>query len=264
MQVSRRVLLSRVALAGMGMAVWPCPVIAQPDVPIVAAASNLKFALDEVLLLFQRETRHALRVVYGSSGNFYSQIMQGAPFHLFMSADEQFVQQLAQAGRTHDEGKIYAYGRIGIMVPRGGRLRPDPELRDLTDALREGRLRRFAIANPVHAPYGILARQALQTAGLWEAIQPHLVFGENVSQAAQFATSGATDGGIIARSLALAPTVADRGVFALIAEDWHKPLAQRMVLLRNPPPVAQVLYDYLATPAAQAIMTRYGFAMPSP
>lgn len=238
--------------------------MAQPGIPTVAAASNLKFALDEVLAQFQRETGHRLRVVYGSSGQFFSQIMQGAPFHLFMSADEQFVHQLGQAGRTHDEGRIYAYGRIGIMVPRGGRIRPDPALRDLTDALHEGRLRRFAIANPVHAPYGILARQALETAGIWSSIQPHLVFGENVSQAAQFATSGATDGGIIAQSLALAPTVADRGAFALIAEDWHKPLAQRMVLLRNPPPAARAFYDYLATPAAQAIMARYGFAMPNP
>lgn len=242
----------------------PMSAMAQPGIPTVAAASNLKFALDEVLAQFQRETGQRLRVVYGSSGQFFSQIMQGAPFHLFMSADEQFVHQLGQAGRIHDEGRIYAYGRIGIMVPRGGRIRPDPALRDLTDALHEGRLRRFAIANPVHAPYGILARQALETAGIWSSIQPHLVFGENVSQAAQFATSGATDGGIIAQSLALAPTVADRGAFALIAEDWHQPLAQRMVLLRNPPPAARAFYDYLATPAAQVIMARYGFAMPNP
>lgn len=245
------------------MAAWPWPVVAQSGVPIVAAASNLKFALDELLAQFQQKTGHHLRVVYGSSGNFFSQIMQGAPFALFMSADEQFVHRLVQAGRTHDEGRVYAHGRIGIMVPHAGRLRPDPELQGLKAALREGRLRRFAIANPVHAPYGILARQALQTAGIWQAIQPHLVFGENVSQAAQFATSGATDGGIIARSLALAPTVADRGAFALIPEDWHQRLAQRMVLLRNPPMVAQVFDDYFVSPAAQAIMLRHGFAMPT-
>lgn len=263
METARRSLLRGLALGGVCLAAWPWPVLAQSDTPIIAAASNLKFALDEVLDQFQRETGHRLRVVYGSSGNFFSQLMQGAPFHLFMSADEQFVHKLVQAGRTHDEGQVYAHGRIGIMVPRGGRIRPDPELRDLTAALRDGRLRRFAIANPVHAPYGMLARQALQTANIWEAIQPHLVFGENVSQAAQFATSGATDGGIIAKSLALAPTVADRGDFALIPESWHQPLAQRMVLLRNPPPAAKAFFAYLSSPAARAVLARHGFITPA-
>jgi molybdate transport system substrate-binding protein len=230
--------------------------------PTVAAASDLKFALEEVASLFEKDTGQKLRLVFGSSGNFKTQILQGAPFHLFMSADEGFVYELADAGKTEDRGRAYAVGRIGIMVPPGSPLKPDGELKDLAAALKDGRLQKFAIANPDHAPYGTRAREALQHAGLWDAIRPRLVFGENISQTAQFATSGSTQGGIIALSLALAPAVAKTGSFQLIPESWHQPLKQRMVLIKGAPPAAKAFHEYLSTPAAQAIMVRYGFAMP--
>ncbi|RYF38377.1 MAG: molybdate ABC transporter substrate-binding protein [Comamonadaceae bacterium] len=231
-------------------------------VPTVAAASDLKFAIEEVAARFEKETGIRLRLVFGSSGNFKTQILQGAPFHLFMSADEQFVYALADAGRTEDRGRAYAVGRIGIMVPPGSPLKPDGALKDLAAALREGRVQKFAIAHPDHAPYGARAKEALQHAGLWEAIQPKLVLGENISQAAQFATSGSSQGGIIALSLALAPAVARTGSFQLIPESWHQPLKQRMVLVKGAPPAAKAFYEYLSTPAVQEIMVRYGFAMP--
>ncbi len=234
---------------------------AQP-VPTVAAASDLKFALEEVAALFELDTGHKLRLVFGSSGNFYSQILQGAPFHLYMAADEDFVFRLADAGKAVDRGRLYARGRIGIMVPHGSPLRADGQLRDLAAALKDGRLQTFAIANPEHAPYGKRAQEALRHAGLWDAIRPRLVLGENISQAAQFATAGSAQGGVIALSLALAPSVARLGRFELIPEAWHQPLRQRMVLLHGAPPPVRVFYDYLSTPAAQAIMVRYGFAMP--
>ncbi len=237
------------------------PLAAQPEAT-VAAASDLKFALEEVAAAFEKDTGHRLRLVFGSSGNFYSQILQGAPFQMFMSADEDFVFRLHDAGRTLDRGRLYAVGRIGILVPRGSPLKADGELRDLAAALKDGRLQRFAIANPDHAPYGMRAREALQHAGLWDAIRPRLVYGENVSQAAQFALSGSAQGGIIALSLALAPQVARLGGFALIPEGWHQPLRQRMVLTKDAPPALHVFYAYLATPPAQAVMTRYGFEMP--
>jgi molybdate transport system substrate-binding protein len=230
--------------------------------PTVAAASDLKFALEEVAALFEQQTGHKLRLVFGSSGHFKTQILQGAPFHLFMSADEGFVDELADAGRTEGRGRAYAVGRIGIIVPPGSPLKPDGELKDLAAALKDGRLQKFAIANPEHAPYGARAREALQHAGLWDTIRPRLVYGENVSQAAQFATSGSTQGGIVALSLALAPAVAGTGSFQLIPQGWHQPLKQRMVLVKGAPPAAKAFYDYLSTPAAQAIMVRYGFAMP--
>jgi len=234
----------------------------QLQVATVAAASDLKFALEELAAQFQQATGQPLRLVFGSSGNFYAQILQGAPFHLFLSADERFVFQLADAGRTVDRGRLYGYGRIGLLVPKGSPLKADGELRDLAAALRDGRLQRLAIANPEHAPYGMRAREALQHAGLWAAIEPKLVLGENISQAAQFATSGSAQGGIVALSLALAPSVARLGEFALIPEAWHQRLAQRMVLMKNAPPAARAFYDHLATPAAQAVMKRYGFEMP--
>ena len=251
------------ALASLALVSLTGPSLAWAQAtPTLAAASDLKFAIEEVAAQFEKRTGQRLRLVFGSSGNFYSQILQGAPFHLFMSADEDFVFQLADAGKTADRGRLYAYGRICIMVPKGSTLKPDSELTDLDAALTEGRLKKFAIASPDHAPYGMRAREALQHRGLWSRIEPLLVYGENISQTAQFATSGSTEGGIIAYSLALAPQVARLGDFALIPESWHKPLAQRMVLMKDTPAPARAFYNYLSTPEAQAIMVKYGFAMP--
>ena len=231
-------------------------------VSTVAAASDLKFAIEEIASQFEKKTGHKLRLIFGSSGNFYSQLLQGAPFHLFMSADEVFVFKLAAANKTIDQGKLYALGRIGLMVPKGSLIKADSQLEGLASALQSGKIKRFAIANPAHAPYGMRAKEALQHAGLWPQVEPLLVLGENVSQAAQFATSGSTQGGIIAYSLALAPQVARLGDFALIPENWHTPLAQRMVLMRDAPEGARAFYEYLSTPAAQNIMMKYGFTMP--
>jgi molybdate transport system substrate-binding protein len=244
------------ALAGAAL-----PAAARTE-PTVAAASDLKFALDDIATGFERQTGQRLRMVFGSSGQIHAQILQGAPFHLFMSADEEFVFRLAEAGRTRDRGRVYGVGRIGIIVPPGSPLQADGELADLAAALRDGRLRRFAIANPEHAPYGLRAREALQHAGLWPAIERLLVYGENISQTAQFATSGATQGGIIALSLARAPQVVGRGRFALIPERFHRPLVQRMVLLKDAPAAAVAFHDHLASAPAQATMARYGFVMP--
>jgi len=256
----RRTLLWALACAALA-ASWAARA-QSPAVPTVAAASDLKFAVEEVAAQFEKATGQRLRLVFGSSGNFYSQILQGAPFHLFMSADEDFVFKLADAGKTEDRGRLYGHGRIGVMVPKGGPVRADGALKDLSAALADGRLKKFAIASPDHAPYGMRAKEALQHAGLWQRIEPLLVVGENISQAAQFATSGSTQGGIVAYSLALAPQVARLGEFALIPESWHQPLAQRMVVLRGAPPAARAFYEYLSTPEAQAIMVKYGFAMP--
>jgi molybdate transport system substrate-binding protein len=248
--------------AGTALALTVCLPSQAQTVATVAAASDLKFAIEEVAAQFEKNTGQRLRLVFGSSGQFKTQILQGAPFHLFMSADENFVYELADAGRTEDRGRAYAVGRIGIMVPKDSALKADGELKDLAAALQDGRLQKFAIANPEHAPYGARAREALQHQQLWDGLQGKLVLGENISQAAQFATSGSTQGGIIAYSLALAPSVARLGSFALIPESWHQPLRQRMVLVKGAQPAARAFYEHLATPAAQAIMVRYGFAMP--
>lgn len=250
-------------LCGLGaLVVTRAAVGAAQSPPTIAAAADLKFALEEIAARFTRDTRQEVRLTFGSSGNFVRQIEQGAPFALFMSADEEFVLRLAERGLTLDRGTLYAVGRIVIFAPLGSPLVPDGQMKGLAAALRDGKITRFAIANPEHAPYGRRAEEALRHAGLWDALRPHLVFGENIAQAAQFATSGSTQGGIIAYSLALAPQVAALGRFALIPADWHEPLRQRMALLKGADATARAFYEYLQREPARAVMRKYGFVLP--
>lgn len=230
--------------------------------PVVAAAADLKFALEEIAQAFRKDAGQAVKLSFGSSGTFATQIRHGAPFELYLSADEDYVQKLHADGFTRDGGALYAIGRIVLMAPPGSRLPVDGELKGLAAQLQAGGIKRFAIANPEHAPYGRRAEEALKHAGLWEAIRPKLVLGENVSQAAQFATGGSADGGIIALSLAAAPQMKERGRYAPIPADWHAPLRQRMVLLRNAGSTAEAFYRYMQQPPARAVMRRYGFVLP--
>ncbi|MBC7944330.1 MAG: molybdate ABC transporter substrate-binding protein [Burkholderiales bacterium] len=232
------------------------------DVPVAAAASDLQFALQEVATAFTKQSGRQVKLVFGSSGNFRRQIAEGAPFELFLSADESYVLALAKEGKTLDNGVLYAIGRIALIAPNDSPLKPDAELKDLTAALADGRIRKFAIANPEHAPYGRAAQQALTKAGLWDKIKPALVLGENVSQAAQFATSGSAQGGIVAYAQVLSPTIAKLGTYALIPAEWHEPLQQRMVLTKNAGDAAKLFYQYLQSAPARAIFKRYGFALP--
>jgi molybdate transport system substrate-binding protein len=235
---------------------------AADTVPTIAAAADLNYALKEVADRFSKETGKEVKLSFGSSGNFTTQIRQGAPFELFLCADEEYVQALEKEGRTEGDGTLYAIGRIGLFAPTGSSLKVDSNLTDLAAALKDGRLQKFAIANPEHAPYGRAARAALQHAGLWEAVEPKLVLGENVSQATQFATSGSAQGGIIPLSLAKAPAVAKTGTFALIPETWHPPLRQRMVLLKGAGETARAFYDDMQKPAAREVLKGYGFVLP--
>lgn len=229
----------------------------------VAAAADLQFALGEIAALYEKESGQMLSLSFGSSGNFARQIPQGAPFELFLSADEDYILKLAAQGLMQGEGRLYAIGRIALLVPHGSKLRADSELQDLVAAVGDGRIQRFAIANPEHAPYGRAARSALRRAGIWERLQPHLVLGESVAQATQFATSGSAQGGIVAWSLARSAEVAKRGTVALIPESWHAPLRQRMALTNKAGLAARRFYDYLQQPAARAIFERHGFSLPS-
>lgn len=241
----------------------PSPQVARTSpAPLVAAAADLKFALDEIIVQFGRDTGETVRVTYGSSGNLARQIAQGAPYELFLSADEQYVQWLAARHLTRGDGELYAIGRIALFAPHGSPLRPDPRLSHLARRLSDGTAGRLAIANPEHAPYGRAAEQALRSLGLWEAARPHLVLGENVAQAAQFAASGNSDGGLIAHSLALAPELRRRGSFALISDSLHEPLRQRMVLLVDASPTAERFYEYLRAPAGRGILAGFGFTLP--
>jgi len=222
---------------------------AAEDRPVIAAASDLQFALPEIVEAFTAQTGSGVRLIFGSTGNFARQIREGAPFEMFMAADEVYVQTLAADGFTQGEGALYGLGRLVLIRPIGwssGQSSDAP----------------FAIANPEHAPYGQRAREVLQNLHLWEVLQPHLVLGENVSQAAQFALSGSTQGGLIAYSLALSDAISSRGDFELIPAELHTPLRQRMVLLNGAGETAQAFYAYMNTPAARKIMRRYGFVLP--
>lgn len=235
---------------------------AQQDEPVVAAAADLQFALVEVADAFKKETGKSVKLTFGSSGNFARQIRQGAPFQVFFSANEDFVKDLAKDGFMRDAGELYAIGRIVLIVPKGSPLKADGKLVDLKAALADGRVKKFAIANPEHAPYGARAEEALKTAGIWDAIKPRLVLGENVSQTAQFATSADTQGGIIAYSLALSPKVSALGSYALIPAEMHEPLRQGMGLTKNAGPTAVAFYAFAKSPTARKIFRQFGFVLP--
>ena len=235
---------------------------AQTQPPVIAGASDLQFALTEIAAGFRADTGQELRLSLGSSGNITRQIEQGSPAELFLSADEAFIFRLADGGHTRDRGELYAIGRIVLFTPPGSQLRTEGGMAAIQEALESGRITRFAIANPEHAPYGRAAEEALRSAGLWERIRPTLVLGENVSQAAQFALAGGSQGGIVAYSLVLAPALQGRGTYALLPDTLHEPLRQRMVLTRRAGPVAESLYAYMQQPAAREIMRCYGFVLP--
>lgn len=253
---------------------WPCHVAAftaalltlaasaQAAGPVVAAAASLQFAVPELVADFGERTGGEVRTTFGSSGNLARQIRQGAPFELFLSADEGFALALEEDGLTLGAGVDYADGRLALILPAGSPLRLDGTLDDLKASLADGRLTHFAIANPEHAPYGRAAGQVLRHRGIWDEIRPRLVNGENVGQAAQFAVSGNAQGGMIAWSLALSPELAARGRSVAITTDWHAPLRHRMVLLRGAGATAEEFFAYLQTDAARAILDRHGFAPP--
>lgn len=249
---------SCLALAGC---LTPTSLAAQ-DAPAIAAASDLQFALEEIASAFKRDSGLEVRLVFGSSGNFARQIEQGAPFQLFLSADEVLVFALADKALTKDRGDLYAIGRIVLFAPKGSPLIGKLSAEGLREAATGGTLKHFAIANPEHAPYGRAAQQWLTTHRLWEALEPLLVLGENASQAAQFAVAGDSQGGIMPYSIALAPRVSDAGSFVLLPADEHEPLRQRMVLLKNASATAERFYRYMQNVAVREIMGRYGFVLP--
>jgi len=225
----------------------------------IAAASDLQFAMREIVAGFRdAHPDDSVEVIYGSSGKFSAQIANGAPFDMFFSADISYPRALEQQGLTSGPAQPYAVGRIVLwsLKPELGRL----SLRELPTAA----IRKFAIANPDHAPYGKRALEALEYANVWMAMAPKLVRGENIAQAAQFIDSGAADAGIVALSLVLAPGMQGRGAWTLIPDAWHAPLEQGYVITRRATgnPLAAAFAAWIDSAAAQAVMRRYGFVLP--
>lgn len=228
----------------------------------VAAAADLKFAMEELVKKFEDRTRAKIDVSYGSSGNFFSQLQNGAPFDVFFSADVEYPRKLEAEGLvepgTFDD---YALGRLVIWMPKDSSV-------DVTkegwNALLDPRVQRIAIANPEHAPYGRTAAWALKKAGIYKQLETKLVYGENISQAAQFVQSGNAQAGIIALSLALSPGMKDGKVWEIPA-DMHPPIEQGAVLLKNARSrsAALAFLNFVKSPAGREILEQNGFSAPA-
>lgn len=226
----------------------------------IAAAADLKFALDELMSICRREQPGIeLSATYGSSGNFYSQIVNGAPFDLFLSADVEYPRQLAEQKFTLPDSEfVYAIGRLAVWVRRASPIDVSRGLQAVADAPR------VAIANPTHAPYGRAAVAAMRVAGVFERVSPKLVYGENVGQALQFVQSGAADIGVIAMSLAVAPPVAHAGRYVEVPAGSFPPIQQGGAILKRTadPDASWTVRSFLMSDQAAAVFRRYGFGLP--
>jgi molybdate transport system substrate-binding protein len=224
----------------------------------VAVASDLKFAMAELTVSFEKKNPGSkVVVINGSSGKFYQQIVNGAPFDLYFSADIGYPQKLRDAGLTASDVTPYAFGRLVLWSTTRDVSRGLPLLTD-------EQLRKVAIANPRHAPYGMRAHDSLAHYGLLDKVSGKLVFGDNVSHAMQFAEAGAADAAIIAYSLVMAPGMQGKGNYFLIDEGSHPPLEQGYVVLKRAQsnPDAARFAAFIAGKEARAIFVRYGFRLP--
>jgi molybdate transport system substrate-binding protein len=225
----------------------------------VAAAADLKFAMDEIVVAFEKANpSDQVEVVYGSSGKFHTQVRQNAPYDLFFSADIAFPRALAKAGFAASEVRPFALGRIVLWSASLDATRMT------LDSLADPKITRIAIANPKHAPYGKRAEEALRAAGLWEKVEPKLVYGENIAHTAQFVQTGNAQAGIIALALAVNPELARKGGYWLIPDTLHQPLEQGFIITRRAAgsALARRFAAHMDSPAARAVMTRYGFVLP--
>lgn len=225
----------------------------------IAAASDLRYALDDIITLFKQQQPAAdVRVIYGSSGKISTQIRHGAPYDVFFSADIQFPEQLYAEGHAVTQPQLYALGRIVLWSPQQNMT--GIELSQLTTMP----FRRLAIAQPAHAPYGQRAKEALQATGVWSAVEPKLVYGENIAQTAQLAQSGGADIAIIALSLAKFPELAKQG-YQLIPAELHQGLTQAYVITRHGAnnSSAQQFTNFMTNKDVLAIMQGYGFEHPA-
>jgi molybdate transport system substrate-binding protein len=244
-------------------AAWSAPWAAQAQSPVrikIAAASNLKFVLADLVSQYRQQTGVLVDVNLGASGNLARQILQGLPVEHFISADEVWVAELAKAGRTLDAGQRYATGRLALVLPKNSALPLAQGLAAVVRSMKPGD--KFAIANPALAPYGVAALEALQRAGVGSLLANQKVLGDHIGQATQFVATGAAQAGITALALAQAPEIASNLQVVPLPTDLHAPLHQRMVLLKGAGAAAADWYRFLLSPPAQAVFVRHGYALP--
>jgi molybdate transport system substrate-binding protein len=224
----------------------------------VAAAADLQSAMQEVAARFQKDTGKDIKLIYGSSGNFFQQIQNGAPFDMFFSANLDYPRKL-EAAKLTEPGSFYQYarGKIVIWVPNESKLDLTPGIQ----ALLSPSIKKIAVANPQHAPYGQAAVTAMQKEHVYDQLKDKLVLGENISQAASFVVSGSADVGVVAMSLALSPNMKDKGRYVLIPVDEYPPIEQACVILsssKNKPDANQFL-SFIKTAAIRDVFRAYGF-----
>jgi molybdate transport system substrate-binding protein len=239
------------------LALCGCKKTAPPEPVTVAAAADLAFAFRDLAPLYEKATGQRVVFSFGSTGILERQIEEGAPFDAFAAASASFADDTVAAGACLADSRTpYATGRIVVYAPSAAAVQPKV-LDDLTDS----RVKKIAIANPEHAPYGRAAREAMRRAGVWEALSAKLVYGENVQQALQFAQSGNADAAIVALSLAIVTP----GAWTLIPGDLHDPIEQVMVACshgRAGPASGRRFVDFVRSDAARVVMHKYGFLLP--
>jgi molybdate transport system substrate-binding protein len=232
---------------------------ARADKIVIAAAADLKFAMDEIVLSFKADhPADEVAVTYGSSGTFNRQIQQGAPYDVFFSADIAFPRDLVKTGLAASEVTPYAVGRIVLWSA-------SLDATKLTlESLADPNVTRIAIANPRHAPYGKRAEEALRALSLWLKVETKLVLGENIAQTAQFVLSGSAQVGIVALSLAINRELASKGGYWLIPDNLHEPLEQGFVITKRAAgsDLARRFSAYVGSRTARTIMRKYGFVLP--
>ena len=224
----------------------------------VAAAADLQFAMADIAARYQKETGKTVKLTFGSSGNFFQQIQNGAPFDVFFSANLDYAKKLDTAGLA-EPGTLYQYatGKIVLWVPSDSKLDISAGLAALTNPA----IKKIAIANPQHAPYGQAAVAALKKEGVYDKVADRFVLGENISQTASFVVSGAADVGIVALSLALSPTMKDKGRYVEIPDADYPAIEQACVVLKSSKEkeTAKAFVNYIKTPASAELLRKYGF-----
>ncbi len=230
---------------------------------LVAAAASLRPVLPEIMESFEATHPGRVQAAFGASGSLYRQILRGAPFQVFLAADPEYTARLVGQGRTQGPSRIYALGRVVLYARQGSPLDPEAGCVGLRRQLEAGELRRFAIPNPEHAPYGRAAREVLVHCGLWGRLQPLLVIGENAAQAASFANQPGVQGGILPLSLAQTPQLASRGRHWRIPARWHTPLRHEMVLMKGASETARAFFRHMQSGTVREALERAGFAVPA-
>ena len=230
------------------------------QVATIAVAANMKDAFAEIAAEFKSTGKPEMRMVYGSSGNFAAQIMNGAPFSLFIAADEQFPLELFKNGKTVDDGSIYAIGKLVIMTKTSSGIYLSDSKSDIAKAISKAN--KVAIAKPEIAPYGRAAVQYLKAEGLWDLAKDKLVYADNIGSATTYVASGAADLGFTAFSLAKSPELLRQTSYVAVDTKMYEPIKQRMVLIKGAPQEAQDLYRFMQGPKAKSILQKYGYSTP--